>query len=258
MEWKGRSLVIEDVPGLIEGASEGKGLGHEFLKHVERTALLIHLIDASLGEEAMIENYRIIRTELENWGPSISEKPEIIILSKADLIDADMLEEMKILFENATGKTVALTISAGAYIRIDELRNQLLEIIPEKSTLVSDIEEIIETPVEQVHYDLKGRKDPKRCQVVRRDDGDFEITGERLEEIVRMTDVRYIDGINRVYDVLEKFNVLKKIKAIVREEMLTSSGGFFEGEDDIPSPSVYVAGKKFSLENVIFMREGRN
>lgn len=203
----------------------------------------------------MIENYRIVRKELENWGPSISEKEELIIFSKADLIDAEMLEEMKIHFESVTGKKVSLTLSAGAYIRIDELRDMLLSLIEEPT----HEEEVIEEPTEEIEkvYDLKTRKDPKRCTVTRRDDGDFEITGDRLEEIVRMTDVRYIDGVNRVYDVLEKFNVLKKIKAIVREEMLSSNGGFFEGEDEIPTPSVYVAGKKFSLENVIFMREGR-
>lgn len=205
----------------------------------------------------MIENYRIIRQELENWGPSISKKQELIILSKADLIDSEMLEEMRTNFEKATKTKVSLTLSAAAFIRIDDLRDMLLEIIPEKSTLTIE-EEVQALPQEEAHYDLKTRKDPKRCTVTRREDGDFEITGDRLEEIVRMTDVRYIDGVNRVYDVLEKFNVLKKIKSIVREEMLSSNGGFFEGEDEIPTPSVYVAGKKFSLENVIFMREGRN
>ena len=112
MEWKGRSLVIEDVPGLIEGASEGKGLGFQFLKHIDRCRIIIHLIDASVGEEEMVASYRTIRKELENWSDKMAEKEELIIFSKADIIDAEMLEEMVAYFEKNTGKKVALTISA--------------------------------------------------------------------------------------------------------------------------------------------------
>lgn len=69
-----------------------------------------------------------------------------------------------------------------------------------------------------------------------------------------MTDIRYIDGVNRVYDVMEKLGVIRKIKLLVQNDMLTGATGFFEGEEDIPSPHVYIAGKKFSLENIIFMK----
>lgn len=130
MEWKDRSLVIEDVPGLIEGASEGKGLGFQFLKHIDRCRIIIHLLDATQGEEAIIENYRTIRRELENWSPEMMEKKELIILSKADIIDPEQLEEMRKNFETVTGKDITLTISAGAYIRIEELKDLLIEKIP--------------------------------------------------------------------------------------------------------------------------------
>ena len=112
MEWKGRSLVIEDVPGLIEGASEGKGLGFQFLKHIDRCRMIIHLLDASQGEESLIENYLVIRKELENWSDEMAKKDELIVFSKADIIDDDHLAEMKKVFEKKTKKKVALTISA--------------------------------------------------------------------------------------------------------------------------------------------------
>jgi hypothetical protein len=82
------------------------------------------------------------------------------------------------------------------------------------------------------------------------------VEGDRIEEIVRMTDIRYVDGINRVYDVMEKMNVIKKIKSMLASDMTESANhGFFVGEADIDSPEVEIAGKKFSLENIIFMKE---
>ena len=139
MEWRDRSLVIEDVPGLIEGASEGKGLGFQFLKHIDRCRIIIHLLDASQGEEAMIDNYRIIRKELENWNEQMSEKEELIVFSKAELVDTEQLEEMVKIFEKEIGKKVDLTISAGAYIRINELKDLLIQKIPDTRITPSPI-----------------------------------------------------------------------------------------------------------------------
>ncbi len=218
MDWKGRSLVIEDVPGLIEGASEGKGLGFQFLKHIDRCRIIIHLLDVTQGEEEVIQNYLTIRRELENWSESMAEKEELIVFSKADIIDAEHLEEIVKLFEKQTGKKVALTISAGAFIRTDELKDLLITKIPEKNLE----EEIIETETLKV-YDLKRKTDPKRCHIERLEDGDFRVTGERIEEIARMTDTRYPDGVGRVYDVMEKFGVMRKIKQILIDEMMNSS-----------------------------------
>lgn len=201
----------------------------------------------------MIENYTTIRKELENWSEDMKNKEELIILSKADICDSEMLEEMKKVFEKATKKKVALTLSAGAYIRIDELKNLLLLRIPQKIREESTEWEIPKKIVQV--YDLKRQADPKRVRVVKRPDGDFDVTGERMEEIARMTDLRYIDGINRVYDVMDKLWVIRKVKAMVVADMTEWKMWFFEGEEDIPSPSVWIGDKKFSLENIIFMKE---
>jgi GTP-binding protein len=83
------SFVVADVPGLIEGASEGRGLGTEFLRHIERSALLLHVLDASGSWEGRdpIEDYRIIRRELEHYSEDLATRPEIVLLNKADLVD---------------------------------------------------------------------------------------------------------------------------------------------------------------------------
>ncbi|MEQ9616488.1 MAG: GTPase ObgE [Phycisphaerales bacterium] len=87
-EWAdGRRLVFADIPGLIEGASEGAGLGHEFLKHIERTRVLVHLVDIEpVDGSDPLENYRTIRKELESYSSLLAEKQEIIVLSKTDLL----------------------------------------------------------------------------------------------------------------------------------------------------------------------------
>jgi len=182
----------------------------------------------------MIENYNIIRAELEKWSDVLARKQELIVFSKADLIDGDMLDEMKEVFEKKTGKKVVLSISAGAYIRIDELRDILIHTLPEKE------QEEMEVGERKSIYDLKKKTDPKRCTITKREDGDYEVYGERIEEIARMTDTRYVDGVNRIYDVLDKLGVMRKIKLLITEEWSKGNSGFFEGEDDIEMPSVWV------------------
>ena len=271
MEWRDRSMVIEDVPGLIEGASEGKGLGFQFLKHIDRCRIIIHLLDASQWEEAIVENYQIIRKELENWNEEMANKEELIVFSKADIIDPEQLTEMVKFFEKTTGKKVDLTISAGAYMRINELKDILLQRIPDtrkvEAIITEDEDGIIQDPESEPltlrweniphYYDLKRQNDPKRCTIQKREDGDYEVSGIRIEEIARMTDTRYTDGVNRVYDVMERMGVMRKIKLLIVDSLTGESRWFFEGEEDFKVPSVWVGGKKFSLEGLIFMKDER-
>lgn len=271
MEWKERSLVIEDVPGLIEWASEWKGLGFKFLKHIDRCRIIIHLLDATQGEEEIINNYRIIRKELENWNEQMAKKEELIIFSKAELVDTEQLEEMVKIFEKETGKKVSLTISAGAYIRIDELRDLLIQRIPdtrkEAPTVIEDEDGMIQVIEEKENdertadiphfYDLKRQSDPKRCTIRKREDGDYDVTGIRIEEIARMTDTRYTDGVNRVYNVMERMGVMRKLKLLIADGLTREDRWFFEWEADFKVPAVWVGGKKFSLEGLIFMKDER-
>lgn len=102
-------FVLADLPGLIEGASEGAGLGHRFLGHVERCAAVLHLVDASADNPA--ENYRIIRNELVEYDGGIEDKPEIVVLTKCDSLDEDLLSELKDSVEAECGQTPFLISS---------------------------------------------------------------------------------------------------------------------------------------------------
>jgi len=101
---KGREFVIADIPGLIEGAAEGAGIGDRFLGHVERTGLLLHLVDAS--SEDPVEAWRVVRGELDSYGEGLSDKPEIVALSKADLVDDTRRAKVAKALEKASAAKV--------------------------------------------------------------------------------------------------------------------------------------------------------
>lgn len=105
----GDGTVFADIPGLIEGAHQGIGLGHDFLRHVERTRLLVHLIDGTDGDP--LENYRIIQTELESYGRDLFERPQIVVINKADAVEPETLDRLKLELESVCLSPV-LIISA--------------------------------------------------------------------------------------------------------------------------------------------------
>jgi GTP-binding protein len=112
----GRELAIADIPGLIEGASEGAGLGHRFLGHVERCRVLLHLVDGT--QEDVAEAYRTVRSELAAYGGGLEDKPEIVALSKRDALDAATLKSRKRKLERAVGgKVLALSGVSGEGVR---------------------------------------------------------------------------------------------------------------------------------------------
>jgi GTP-binding protein len=124
-------FVLADIPGLIEGAHEGHGLGDKFLKHIERCGVLIHLIDGT--DEDVAENYRVIRGELEAYSDLLSEKPELVVLNKCDALDEDMIKAKLKALKKISGKDVHIISGhSGAGVsdllrlvrkEIDEFRN---------------------------------------------------------------------------------------------------------------------------------------
>lgn len=123
------SFVIADIPGLIEGAHEGKGLGDRFLGHVERTSVLLHLVDAT--QDDVVGAYKTIRHELEQYGGGLAKKPEIIALTKMDAIGEELALDQAKQLEEATGQK-AMVISAVAGQNIDQVLFKLADIIKAK------------------------------------------------------------------------------------------------------------------------------
>jgi GTP-binding protein len=121
---KGREFVIADIPGLIEGAAEGAGIGDRFLGHVERTRLLLHLVDGSA--EDPVGGWRTVRGELEDYGAGLHQKPELIALTKADLLDDKQRDKVAKAIEKASGSKV-FTISAPLEDGLEQLLDAIIE-----------------------------------------------------------------------------------------------------------------------------------
>jgi GTP-binding protein len=121
---KGREFVLADIPGLIEGAAEGAGIGDRFLGHVERTRLLLHLIPADADDP--VEAWRVVRGELDEYGAGLVQKPEIIALSKTDLLDEKERTKLVRKLEKATGATV-FPVSAPLSEGVEPLLDRIVE-----------------------------------------------------------------------------------------------------------------------------------
>ncbi|MBM3428189.1 MAG: GTPase ObgE, partial [Bacteroidetes bacterium] len=119
-----KSFVMADIPGIIEGAAEGKGLGHRFLRHIERNALLLFLIPCDTKD--IIAEYNVLLSELEKFNPELLDKRRLLAITKSDMLDEQMMEEMRALLPHDL-KT--LFISAVTQTNIDQLKDTLWEMM---------------------------------------------------------------------------------------------------------------------------------
>lgn len=169
------SMVWADIPGLIDGASEGVGLGHDFLRHIERTRVLIHVIDAA-GSEGRdpYQDYLNINAELSKYSECVAHIPQVVALNKIDLIDPDIREEYLSELKKQIGKDVPVfEISAVAFMGLDDL-------IKYVSDLVAKQPEIVKMNIEEKDIDKRTRK---TFEIAHVDDGYFEVYGDLIDEI---------------------------------------------------------------------------
>ncbi len=132
---KQREFVVADIPGLIEGAADGAGIGDRFLGHIERCRVLLHLIDAN--DEDVATSYRIVRDELEAYGAGLSDKPVVIALNKIDTLDDELIAALSAELEEASGAQV-IPLSGAAGTGVDWVLDQLLEVIGPNENRAAD------------------------------------------------------------------------------------------------------------------------
>lgn len=208
----GHSFVIADIPGLIAGASAGAGLGHDFLRHVERTSLLIHVADCS--SENLLADIKTIDKELENFNPDLFEKEQIIVLNKIDLLDPEEVESIKEKIQKEFPKRDIITISGLAKLGIQDLATHLQQRIMKIRTESKPLKLENESEEKQGRTwiaDDKATIRPEAAVSVSKHKGSFYIEGSRIIKYSQVVDYRSPESIQHFCQILRSMGIIDEL-----------------------------------------------
>ena len=193
----GDGFVVADIPGLIEGASEGTGLGHEFLRHVERCRFLIHVVD--LTSDNPLKNYNLINEELKKHDEELAKRYQVVVLNKIDAVDETKIAEIKSEFENAD----VFLISAVTQKGIKELLNFLYKKVDE----IEKPEIIIETEEDLGAFD----NDDSSFAIYKTDKNEYTIDGGKLIRLANVTDSQNFEQLKRFQNIMDSMGVFEAL-----------------------------------------------
>lgn len=204
------SFLVADIPGLIEGASQGKGLGHQFLKHISRTKILVHLIDGTLPETG--KNYKTVRNELKKFDKNLPNKEEIIVINKIDLLSDEDLQKITKDFKKSVKNKQFFQISAAT---TEGIKPVIFEIVQKLQKLKEEernrkTEEKVEIPV----YQPEEKSTNVRLEKVtgRKNSRTFVISGQRIEQLIKMTNISNPEGLERIYHYFGRMGINKLVE----------------------------------------------
>jgi GTP-binding protein len=209
IEGEDRQAVIADIPGLIEGAAEGAGLGHEFLAHVERCAMLVHLVDLAPTEGDPVANYETVRSELEAHGAGLERLPEVVILSKRDLLPPERVGEEQAAWSERLGDRVlgVLAVSSATGDGLDELRRRILSELPEAGSVAAPPAAAADGEFEAEHRVYRPAGEGGYW-VEREEDGAFRILGRGVELLFERHDTKNEEALGYLEQRLKEMGVL--------------------------------------------------
>lgn len=201
------SLLLADIPGLIEGASEGKGLGDAFLRHIERTSVLLHLIDAYQEDGAAA--YQAIRRELRRYNPRLCELPEVMALTKSEGLDEEMIDDKRHQLQLVLPpKTPLFIVSSTAHKGLKEVLRELARQV--KKNRVSNDNEIPLSPSVPT-ISLNDQQKSTGWQV-EKSGRQFIVKGEQIEKFALKTDFNNPHSLNRLRDIMRKIGVAHELE----------------------------------------------
>jgi len=203
-EVDGDGVLIADIPGLIEGASEGKGLGDEFLRHVERTSVLLHLID--IYQDDIADAYKTIRGELKKYSSELVQRPEVIALTKAEGLDEDVVK-MQVDAVKAIAKDAEiLVISSQAHLGLTEVLRSLKAKVSAARELIEE-EERDTLPVIQ----LSDSQKDDSWTVEKLEEDVYLVRGKKIERFAVRTDLDNYEAVNRLRDIINKMGIAHEL-----------------------------------------------
>lgn len=210
----GQGVVIADIPGLIEGAAEGKGLGIQFLKHIERSKVILHFVD--FWTEDAANSYLTIRKELKNYSKLLADKPEIIAFTKVEGIDEKEIKQKVSEFKKQAklgAKSKVYAISSVAHIGTEELLKDLRELVVKEDTkLGSAGDGVREEELETIRIPLKEKMGVHKAWDIKKDSNYYIISGEEIERFAIRTDYSNAYSVERLYDILRKMRVYSRLE----------------------------------------------
>ena len=233
------TFVMADIPGIIEGASEGAGLGRQFLRHIERTRVLVHILDISeANPRSWQDDYVMLNKELAAYSDRLVQLPQLIALNKIDIADDETVAEAKSYFEDLGQQVYPISAATGAGTTPLLYRiAALLKEIPRPQDL-PESDEIVRITVETQRGKMHDRM-LRRQYTVEQDEetGDFVVHGVGIERLVSMTQMENEHALHRLQRVMEKAGIIKKLKAIGAVEGSTvrignSEFDFFDEDSD--------------------------
>ena len=251
-----RQLVIADIPGLIEGASAGAGLGHEFLAHIERTRALVHVLDIQpLDGSDPAENYAVVERELVDHDPRLASLPRVLALSKVDLVDAATAEAQRDLWRRRLGERVPVILTSSVSRQgLSDLAKTLLNLVPVNRAEAEEEEEEggpvrggtpesrprgetlaprpAGQPIEMAEHRVFRPAAPRAYRVERLADGSYRVTGKGIERLVARYDLDNEDALAHLERRLRGIGVIRALEA----------EGFEPGDE------VVIAGVAFDLD----------
>jgi GTP-binding protein len=199
---QGTTFVVADIPGLIEGAAQGVGLGHEFLRHVERTRLLLHLIDGGATERDPWDEFEAINRELREYSPELGARPQVIVFTKMDLPDARARWDA-LRARAAAADLPAMAISAATNEGVADLLNYAARRLQELRT--EEAERATRDAAPAAGPVL--RPEPEDAYTVERTREGYRVRGKRIERLVAMTDPENTEGMARLEGHLRRLGV---------------------------------------------------
>jgi GTPase len=218
-----RQAVVADIPGLIEGAAEGAGLGHEFLAHVERCAVLVHLVELAPAKGDPVASYKAVRSELSSYGGDLDRLPELVVLSKRDLLPPEQVATAVGEWGERLGESVVdvLAVSSATGEGLNELRNRILASLPEED-VARPVHESAGQPAEfEAEHRVYRPVGEGGYSVQREEDGAFRVTGRGVELLFERHDLGNEEALAYLEQRLNEIGVVAALRA----------AGFEPGDD---------------------------